>query len=72
MSIDLKKYYLINGCFLSFLLVFTAGVLKQQKLLMTLSVATLTLVLGFLLSFLILNKNISHAEDLLRSGKKKG
>jgi hypothetical protein len=72
MSIDLKKYYLVNGCFLSFLLVFTIGVLKQQKLLMTLSYATVALVLGFLLTFIVLNKSNSHAEVLVKPGKKKG
>ncbi len=72
MSIDLKKYYWVNGCFLSFLLVLTTGVLKQQKLLMTLGYATLTLFLGFLLTFIVLNRSVSHAEICLKSGKKKG
>ena len=72
MSIDLKKYYWINGCFLSFLLVFTIGVLKQQKLLTTLSYATLALFLGFLLSFIVLNKGIFNTEILSKFGKKKG
>ena len=72
MSIDLKKYYWVNGCFLSFLLVFTTGVLKQQKLLMTLSYATLTLFLDFLLTFIALSRSNSHGEVFLKSRKKKG
>lgn len=72
MSIDLKKYYWVNGCFLSFLLVFTAGVLKQQKLLITLEYATLTLFLGFLLTFIALNRSIFCPKTYLKSGKKKG
>ena len=72
MSIDLKKYYLVNGCFLSFLLVFTIGVLEQKKLLITLSYASLALFLGFLLTFIIVNRSVSHAEILVKSGKKKG
>ena len=72
MSIDLKKYYLVNGCFLSFLLVITIWVLKQQKLLIALSYASLALFLGFLLTFIIVNRSVSHAEILVKSGKKKG
>ena len=72
MSIDLKKYYCINGCFLSFLLIFIGGILKQEKLLTVLSYATLALVLGFLSTFIVLSKNASPANSLLKSHKKKG
>ena len=72
MSIDLKKYYCINGCFLSFLLLFITGVLKQQKLLMTLTYATLALFLGFLLTFIALSRSNSREEVFIKSRKKKG
>lgn len=72
MSINLKKYYLIHCCFLSFLLVFTTGILKQQKLLTTLSYATLTLSLSFLITFTILRKSNSQTTDLLKSDKNEG